>query len=147
MAMFTLTITTRTVAMGDNAGAPAGRRTAADGSAAHWRAHRTPWRPERRRARWSEHHELQLRLRFALVEHRPVVALMTAATATPQTTIYNSLTGEIRALNHFAASEMVRVNPNWSSTPPKPRGWDEDLPIYRATRALAPPSARPVRIL
>lgn len=54
-------------------------------------------------------------------------------------TIY-SRTGEARTMPTVQADNMIRASRGeWSAAPPLPKGWDREVPRYRASMDLRPP--------
>jgi hypothetical protein len=54
-------------------------------------------------------------------------------------TIYNQITGEARTLPQVQAEHLARNSRGeWSAAPPLPKGWDREVPRYRASMNLQP---------
>lgn len=55
-----------------------------------------------------------------------------------QAVVYNAATGEVRTLPTLDATELTRSDRRWSLTPPRPDGWDLEIPRYRASQRVIP---------
>jgi len=58
---------------------------------------------------------------------------------TQRCALYNHATGEVRHLTISEANNTIGFDKSWSRDRPPPKGWERQVPQYRATRDLHPP--------